>query len=226
MDTHISNVCPEGRSRCYLKSASHCTVAILGHLGLRLPGSTLHCQAWLSCDQSELDLVGLCHMSFGCSCFEFGFRHVSITTFLTQFVLQQKHFQYSQESFCRVMTVRSIIVILSLFVYICVFWIVHANIASPASETAEEQTCMASTTVDRYLEAILNHLSCSTMSQLPGGGPPKRLQFHLTVIFACLCFEMWHHKFKITEGRGDAPNTSGTGFPFHSQKTTQVKKYI
>lgn len=53
-------------------------------------------------------------------------------------------------------------------------------------------SCMVSITVDRYLEAILNHLSCSTMSQLPGGEPPKCcLQFHLNVIFDSVILRYW-----------------------------------
>lgn len=44
-------------------------------------------------------------------------------------------------------------------------------------------SCMVSTEVDRCLEAILNHLGCSSMSQPPSGEPPKWcLWFHLIIV--------------------------------------------
>ena len=49
---------------------------------------------------------------------------------------------------------------------------------------------MVSTTADIYLEAILNNLGCNTTSN------------HQVALF-----EILHHKFKIAEGRRNAPST-------------------
>ena len=62
--------------------------------------------------------------------------------------------------------------------------------------------------------AILNHLSCSTRSQPPGGvGPTFCRQFNLIILVLSLCrIEILRHQFKMVDGRGKAPRASGKTF--------------
>ncbi len=56
-----------------------------------------------------------------------------------------------------------------------------------------------------------------TLSTIP-------LDYYFCRLCLC-CFEIWHHKLKIAEGRGDAPSPSEiTVKSFYSQKNRLVKK--
>lgn len=58
---------------------------------------------------------------------------------------------------------------------------------------------MVSTTVDRYLEVILNHLGCSTMSEPDGGRPQNVLYNSIGLLSLCIFAFLTDHEFKWKE---------------------------
>lgn len=78
------------------------------------------------------------------------------------------------------------------------------------------------TTVDRYLEVIFEAFKAPiSWWWTPKALPTIAVDKYLFYVYVCN-FEIWHHLFRMVEGRGDAPSTSGITLQSYSQKTSYI----